>query len=64
VTNFSGQRSNIGGGFHVGGTRFWGCKKLTTCGDAPQFVFRPVILASIKKAASQLNVVGPQVRKF
>jgi hypothetical protein len=30
----------------------------------PHFVFRPAILASIKKAASQLNVVGPQVRKF
>lgn len=30
----------------------------------PKFELRPVILASIKKAASQLNVVGPQVRKF
>jgi hypothetical protein len=30
----------------------------------PTFTFRPVILAGIKKAATQLNVVGSQVRKF
>jgi len=30
----------------------------------PTFVFWPATLASIKKADSQLNVVGPQVRQF
>jgi hypothetical protein len=47
------------GAFFPAGKIFLSCAVMR-----PDFVIRPVILASIKKAASQLNVVGPQVRKF
>ena len=66
VSKFGKDFTEFGGGrFCAGRARLLVGKIFQPCAVVrPKFVFRPVILASIKKADSQLNVVGPQVRKF